>query len=130
LWLSAEGIGDGDEPATAKAAIEGRALLPPSPVHLTAERLPNGDIAIRWTRRSRSGWAWLSGSDTPLGEEAEAYRITLKGADFERVSGVTQASFIYSSAQQAEDGLAGVLHVEVTQMGTHGASHPARLNIH
>jgi hypothetical protein len=63
------------------AAVDGEAMRPPSPVHLRAERRTNGDLALSWVRRSRNGWVWLSGSDTPLGEESESYRLTLAGED-------------------------------------------------
>ena len=64
-------IGIGDDPAgvTAAAAIEGESLRPPSPVHLRAAGTAGGDLALSWVRRSRQGWDWTGGSDTPLGEE-------------------------------------------------------------
>ena len=36
---------------------------------------------VTWMRRSRGGWAWIDGVDAPLGEETEAYRVTLESAD-------------------------------------------------
>lgn len=128
-WMAAQGLGDGDAPVIAKAPIEARALMPPSPVHLRAERLPSGDIAIEWVRRSRNGWAWLGGGDAPLVEESEAYRVRLSGEGSERVSSVGQTSLIYKAAQQAKDGLTGAFQIEVTQIGIHGSSDPARLQI-
>ena len=77
--LLAAGIGDLPDAASASAAIEGASLQPPSPVHLRAEETPGGDLLIQWVRRSRQGWTWLSGSDTPLGEERELYRVEIAG---------------------------------------------------
>ena len=31
-------------------AIEGEALRPPAPVHLRAERRPDGDLALSWVQ--------------------------------------------------------------------------------
>jgi GTA TIM-barrel-like domain/Putative phage tail protein len=54
-----------------------RALLPLSPVHLSAGRTPSGGIAIGWIRRTRiDGDSWL-GTDVPLGEEDERYAVRI-----------------------------------------------------
>ncbi len=79
-------------------------------------------------RRSRSGWAWLSGSDTPLGEEREGYRLVLSGAGFERAINISHPSYIYTAAQQAEDGWAGPLLIRVVQVGTYALSKAAKLS--
>src|SRR3712207_4858028 len=102
-------------------------MRPPSPVHLRAERLANGDLAFAWARRSRAGWVWLSGSDTPLGEETESYRLTLASEGFERSVTVAAPAYLYGAAAQAADGLAGPLAVEVVQLGTSAPSRPASL---
>ena len=81
--LLAQGLGD-PEGVLAVRTVTGEAMRPPPPVHLRAQKLANGDLALSWVRRSRSGWVWLSGSDTPLGEESEGYRLTLAGEGFER----------------------------------------------
>lgn len=125
--LLAAGIGDGPEGANATCPISGEALRSPAPVHLTAEREANGDITIQWVRRSRNGWAWTSGSDTPLGEEREAYRLTLSTDGFMRSVELTEPSFLYTNAEQAADGLAGPLGIEVVQLGTHASSRSAFL---
>jgi len=72
--------GPGEDPgavAVEQVLFAGRALLPPSPVHLSARRQPNGDLHLAWIRRSRAGWNWIDGVDAPLGEEAEHYRLTI-----------------------------------------------------
>jgi hypothetical protein len=128
LKVMAAGVGDADAPPVAALTIEGRALQPPSPVHLRAEREASGDIAISWVRRSRSGWAWLSGSDTPRGEERESYRLVLSGAGFERTINISHPGYIYTAAQQAEDGWAGPLLIRVVQVGTYASSKAANLS--
>jgi hypothetical protein len=107
--------------------VGGEAMRPPAPVHLRAERLDNGDLALSWVRRSRSGWVWLSGSDTPLGEEGEGYRLTLSGSGAARSVTVAAPAFVYTAADQAADGLTGPLAVEVVQLGTSAPSRPASL---
>jgi hypothetical protein len=128
-WMSAQGLGDDDVPTIARLPIQGRSLMPPSPVHLRAERLPGGDLAVSWVRRSRNGWNWLGGSDAPLAEESEAYLARLSWQGFERVISLADAQFTYSAAQQVEDGFLGRLRIEVKQIGTHGSSDPAFLDI-
>jgi hypothetical protein len=128
LRLMAAGIGDAEAPPIATLRVAGRALQPPAPVHLRAERDASGDISISWVRRSRSGWAWLSGSDTPLGEEMEAYRLVLSGNGFERAIGISAPFYIYTAAQQAEDGWVGALKVRVSQMGTNASSETTEIS--
>jgi hypothetical protein len=120
----ASGLGD---PAAVPAAapISGEAVRPPSPVHLHADRRANGDVAIGWVRRSRSGWTWLDGADTPLGEEREAYRLTLTGGGSPRTVELAEPAFLYTAAAQAEDGAAGALSIAVAQLGDAAASRPA-----
>ncbi|HEY0132070.1 MAG TPA: phage tail protein [Allosphingosinicella sp.] len=124
--LLALGMGDPDG-VLAVRTVAGESIRPPSPVHLRAERLANGDLALTWVRRSRAGWVWLSGSDTPLGEESESYRLTLAGAGFARSVTVAAPAYLYGAAEQAADGLAGPLTVEIVQLGTSAPSRPASL---
>jgi hypothetical protein len=124
--LIAQGLGDPDG-VLAVRTVAGEALRPPSPVHLRALRLADGDLALSWVRRSRAGWVWLSGSETPLGEESESYRLTLTAEGFERSVTVPAPSYLYSAAEQAADGLTGPLSIEVVQLGTSAPSRPASL---
>jgi hypothetical protein len=125
--LLASGVGDG-EPAEAELLLGGEALRPPSPVHLRAAAFPNGDVLLSWVRRSRLGWSWTSGSDTPLGEEREAYRVTLSGAGFSRSAEVGAPAYTYGAAERAADG-AGPVEVRVVQVGTHAHSRAAVLTL-
>ena len=127
LKASASGIGDGASPAVATLVVAGEALRPPAPVHLRARRLPNGDVDIGWVRRSRLGWSWTSGSGTPLGEEFETYQLTVRTAASERRLELAAAHYSYTAAEQAADGAAGALTIEVTQAGTHAVSRPSIL---
>lgn len=124
--ISATGVGDG-VPATGSLQLAGEALRPPSPVHLRGELSADGDIRFHWVRRSRQGWSWQSESDTPLGEEAELYRIAIAGTGFERVADTSAPGFVYSADDQAADGATLPLEVTLIQVGTFAASRPAML---
>jgi hypothetical protein len=119
LRVAATGIGD-----VAEAAIDfaGRALLPPGPVAFRAST-GGADLALRWTRRSRLGWAWIDGGDAPLGEQAERYRVTVT-----RGAGVVAyesgaPTLLIPAATFASIG-AGPALATVVQLGTFGPSRP------
>ena len=69
-------IGGGTPASTVFSA---ESLRPPSPVALTAQPQPNGDLALTWIRRSRIGFAWVDEIDAPLGETREEYRVSIAG---------------------------------------------------
>ena len=82
-----------------------RALTPLSPVHLKAVRQSGGDIDISWIRRGRiDADSWL-GSEIPLGEGAEAYRVDIAAGsgDIVRSLIVALPSFTYTAVSMAED---------------------------
>jgi hypothetical protein len=103
-------------------------LRPPAPVHLRAERRSNGDVALSWVRRSRIAWTWASGSETPLGEERETYRVTLASSEVTRSVEVDVPYLLYSRADQITDGADGAIELQVAQFGTHGSSRPAAIH--
>lgn len=126
--MSAVGPGDGDIAVEASATVIGRALRPPAPVHLSAERLAGGDIAFGWVRRSRAGWAWIDGGDAPLGEDSERYAVTITpDVGAARIVEVGVPGFLYDAAMQAADGAGGLSNVTlgVRQLGTRAPSLPA-----
>ena len=72
--IAAIGAGDA-EPVYAAVRDPGRSRAPLSPVHPVVHALPDGALALEWTRRARGQWVWLDGVETALVEEAEAYEI-------------------------------------------------------
>lgn len=126
--VSAQGIGDGDEGIVATRTLTGEALRPPSPVHLGARRQADGGIAIHWTRRSRLGWSWNDGSDTPLGEETELYQLRLDAATSTRSPTVAEPCYFHSAEDQLGDG-GGPLTIEVVQIGKFSSSRPATITV-
>lgn len=121
--VMATGVGDTAGPAEAVATITGASVLPPSPVQLTATTIDDGGLMIRWVRRSRVGWGWRDGIDVPLGEEAEHYRVTLRGSGGERVVDTEVPVLTLATADRPP----GVLEIEVRQRGTLGLSPPATI---
>ena len=122
----ASGIGDVPEAAAASRTIGVEMLRPPCPVHLQARETADGDLAITWVRRSRIGWVWTDGADTPLGEEAERYRLDISGPGFSRSVETLSPAFLYTAALRAADG-AGPLSLSIVQSGSFAASRPASL---
>jgi hypothetical protein len=122
--LRAVGVGD-DDPVPADAAIGGRSVAPPSPVHPRVAALADGSLAIGWTRRSRRGWDWRDGVDAPLSEEREAYQLVIaRGDGAARVIEADAASWTYPAALLAEDRSVGALALAIRQIGTHAVSAP------
>jgi hypothetical protein len=125
--ILASGVGDGVA-VSASRPIDAAVLRPPSPVHLAARETGIGDLAISWVRRSRQGWSWVDGADTPLGEETERYRLVIAGAGFERIVETGAPAHLYTAAERAADG-AGPLSISVSQTGSLAASRPALLGV-
>ena len=102
---------DSAEPSDALASPGGAPPL--SPVHLTARRRADGAVDLAWIRRSRAGWAWVDGTDAPVGEEAERYELTVAGRSVE----LTEQHFTLADPPTP-------LAFTVRQIGTHGRSAP------
>lgn len=122
----ASGAGDSPDAASAARTITAEMLRPPSPVHLRAVETADGDLAISWVRRSRLGWTWTDGADTPLGEETERYQLSLSGAGFARTVETSSPTYLYAAAARAADG-PGPLTLSVVQTGSFAPSRPAVL---
>ena len=75
-----------------------------APVHLRAKRLGSGDIEITWKRRSRlEGDSW-DGSDIPLDEPDERYRVELlEGTAVKRTAEVAEPLFVYPASDELAD---------------------------
>jgi hypothetical protein len=120
----AQGVNDG-EAAEAAARVRGVGLVPPSPVHLRTNMLPGGATETSWVRRSRNGWDWIDGVDAPLGEESERYRVDLVlAAGGSRTIEVDVPRIVLDAEERA-----GLAAIEVRQIGAHGVSLPAMLNL-
>ncbi|MGH1367267.1 MAG: baseplate multidomain protein megatron [Maritimibacter sp.] len=108
-------------------AFDGIGLRPLSPVHLKAT--PNaGGYDLSWIRRTRlDGDSW-QGVEVPLGEDAEAYQIkVLGGGGAGREVSVSNASWTYSAAMMAQDGVAPPFQISVAQVSASFGAGPAQL---
>jgi hypothetical protein len=126
LRLLASGVGDADGPVETAVAITGASVAPPAPVHAVAETQGDRGLAIRWTRRSRAGWAWSDGVDAPLVEEAEAYQLTLTAADGSRRVIETVAPYLRLAASERPP--AGTM-MAIVQQGMLVASPSTRISL-
>jgi len=105
--LRLKAVGPGDDPAVVASQTivpRGVSLRPLSPAIITQTLSANGDHVFRWQRRSRAGFAWSDGTDAPIAEDSERYRVTvLGGAAVVRVLDVTTTSWTYAAADAAAD---------------------------
>ncbi|WP_277981947.1 phage tail baseplate protein [Sphingomonas phyllosphaerae] len=115
LRVLAAGVGDA-APVSAERVLDGRALAPPSPVHLRARAGADGGTLLTWMRRSRHGWRWDE-APVPLGEERELYVVTLDDARHVTVAAPT---LLLPAGH-------GVRRVAVRQQGTLALSRAAEL---
>jgi hypothetical protein len=68
-------------------------------------------------RTSRTGGGDFAAVEVPLGEEREAYRVTVRqGGTVLRAAEVATTAFDYTAAMQAADGAAGRLTIGVAQL--------------
>lgn len=125
LRIMASGPGDVAGPVEVALRLAGTSVLPLSPTHATWRELGDGDVAVEWIRRSRAGLRWIDGVDAPLGEEREAYRITLHYPDGRADTiEASNPSLVVARASR----ISGV-DLAVRQVGAHGESSPMRLSI-
>ena len=105
VWRAAPAGGPAGGGGMTEVAFTWRGLAdrPWSPVHLSREVGPGGDIVFRWIRRARlggDGWD----REPPLSEEREVYRIEiLDGGDVARAAEVASPAFVWTAAQQVAD---------------------------
>jgi Putative phage tail protein len=127
----AHGLGD-LSPVEATLLAPGQALEPLSPIALTAEHAPNGELQFAWIRRSRDGWRWNDGVDAPLVEESERYQVALEpNVGLVRGMTVNEPRWTYALAEQNADTASGAatVTVRVAQIGTHTVSRSVTLLI-
>lgn len=129
----ATGSGDSPGGADTTVVLAGNALLPLSPVHLRAAVAADGSLALRWTRRSRAGFGWQDGTDAPLGEEREEWRVeVVADGSIRRSVTVASSQWTYSAADRLADGLAlqGPISARIRQLSAAaGLGIPAELAV-
>lgn len=90
-------------------------------------RTADGGLLLHWTRRSRLGWLWPDGTELPLGESVEKYRVTLEGSAA-ALSFETLEPQLSISAE-ALGGTTGMVTVSVVQIGDFAQSRPISLSV-
>lgn len=113
IRILATGHGDA-QPAAADVVLSGASIAPPAPVRVRALRHADGGATVTWVRRSRLGWRWRDGIDVPLGEEREAYAVTIGGD----AGAPTLTSETTQLAMPASLLPRGAVPVAVSQLGT------------
>ena len=125
VGVMAAGVGDGAASPVVAVPVTGTSVLPPAPVALRWTAAAGGGAEVGWIRRSRAGWRWLDGVDAPLGEESEAYRVTVAGAGGTRALVTGTPTVAVTAAERG----GGPVTVTVRQRGTFGESPPATITI-
>lgn len=112
-------------------AFSGIGLRPYAPVHLRADLQGNGDIAVRWVRRSRTGGDVWSGVDVALGEAYEAYLLRVyAGGQMRREVVAPQPAWTYGAGQRSLDGVGSTFSIHVAQISdSFGPGTFARMDI-
>ena len=124
--IKALGLAD-DEAQPVARIVSGEAMRPPSPIGVLAQVEPDGGLTISWTRRSRLGWLWPVGSEPPLGENSEKYRVTLSGSAGTLTFDAFEPHIIIAAGEMA--GMAGSVAVGVVQVGDYAESRPATASV-
>lgn len=90
---------------------------PFAPAQVRVARLAGGDVLCSWVRQARLGGDGWGQIEPPLGEEREAYAVTvLLGAQVLRRWEVTQPPVVYTAAEQQADGAQGALRFRIAQI--------------
>lgn len=100
--------------------LKGKRLRPLPPTHLEMEKDSEGDVMIRWKRRSRGYGGWRDNVDVPLVEKSENYEIEiLDDEKIVRIEEIKDRTFFeYTSEMQYLDfgGLVEYLKIRVYQI--------------
>ncbi|GGF52733.1 Putative phage tail protein [Mameliella alba] len=110
--------------------FEGNGLRPYRPVHLNAE-LANGDLSVRWIRRTRIDGDGWDRAEVPLGEDSEAYQVRVRqGETVLRDVTVNTSEWAYAASEMAVDGASGTITLCVAQVSErYGAGPFAELQV-
>jgi hypothetical protein len=114
--------------ATTSAPFAAESVRPLAPENPSASYDSSGNLVVSWTRRSRSGFAWLDEVDAPIGESREQYRITIAGSNSTLEFTAEEPSITIASSDLPRLGV-GTAVVEMSQLGDWAASRPAQLII-
>jgi hypothetical protein len=96
-------------------AFDGNGLRPYAPAHLKVAADADG-LRFDYIRRTRiDGDSWDL-AEVPLGEESEAYTVTVTQSNqLLREVTVTEPNWTYTATKRLEDGVSGIFEVSVAQ---------------
>jgi hypothetical protein len=120
-------VGDRDG-STGSLTFEGQSVRPLAPVDVSAALDAAGNLSLRWTRRSRSGFAWVDEVDAPIGESREEYRVTITGGSGVVERAAAEPQLVIGAPDLVPPG-GGPATVEIRQIGDWSASLPAQITI-
>jgi hypothetical protein len=126
ISIKARGLAD-DEAVPVVMTVTGEAMRPPSPVDLVVQVAADGGLSATWTRRSRAGWMWPAGSEAPLGESSEKYRVTVQGSSATVTFEALEPQI--AIAADALTGITGAVAVSVVQIGDFAQSRPVTASV-
>ncbi len=119
LTIEALGIAD-SIPAEANIQVQGRAIIPFSPVHGKIEASLTGDLRVSWIRRTRIDPGWQDFVDMPNPEGDVSFEvIILKNGVPILTSNAGDTQFTVSSAQLSAWGFTAndLVLFEISQIG-------------
>jgi hypothetical protein len=119
---------DGDEVSRDAIAFHGNGLRPYRVCHLRARRDLGGNLKISWTRRTRTDGDNWNAMEVPLGEEREAYLVTISSISgvFSRSLTLTEPQLTYLAGDLLAEGASFPLQISVAQLSTAFGPGPAR----
>ncbi|HEX6603815.1 MAG TPA: phage tail protein [Sphingomicrobium sp.] len=128
VWVRGSEVSVSHDGAVAGAiTFDCEALKPLPPIDVRADASPSG-LLLRWTRRSRHGWAWVDDVDAPIGESLERYSITVAGVSSSIERFCDQPRLDLGTSDLEALG-AGPATISIRQIGDWGASRPATINL-
>ena len=129
VWMRGSTMTASDRNGSGASAIfEAESAKPLAPTNLSAGLTADGDLTLSWTRRSRTGFAWVDEVDAPLGESREQYSVTISGAADTLELASAEPSLVVAGSDVARLG-GGTATIEVRQLGDWAASRPTQLTI-
>lgn len=103
-------VGPANKPVTDAIYIEGnftntgRMFQPWSVCHVSGKRDASNNLIISWTRRDRSGGAWLDNADIPMSETSEMYEVDIMSrATVKKTLKASAPTVTYTAADQIID---------------------------
>lgn len=114
ISVKPRGLAD-DNAQPIERTVTGEAMRPPSPINLAAEIQGEGGLYLSWIRRSRLGWLSPAGTDLPLGESVERYRVVVEGPGGTLTFTPPEPQLAVPA--EALAGMTGTVTINVSQIG-------------